>query len=159
MKSPIIQPYGPRPVRFLGLIENSGWRLKTYSISVRGEQVDEGVVAHVCARLPEWVTNSTLYDLPTYGVGILILHEGREGCFAIVGWWIDENMFQEFVYLATDAERRDFRLFSDRGVFTCVWELSVLWFERNAWVEYVLKAPGDPQALDRYLAQHFNADV
>ena len=87
-----------------------------------------------------------------------MLHEGREGCFAIISWWIDENMLQQFVYLATNPEYRRFELFSHNGIFTCVWEMAVLWFERNAWVQHVMKAHNDPNAFQNYLAQHFGSD-
>jgi hypothetical protein len=159
MMRAIEQPYAPRPVRYLGLSKCGHWRIKTYSISAKNERVDPDTVAHIGTLLPAWLANATLYDLPTYRIATLIVHEGREGCFGIISWWIDNNMLQAFVYLATDSEHRDFRLFSDRGVFTCIWEMSVLWFERNAWVEHVLKTPYDPSAFDRYLAAHFNADV
>lgn len=159
MSSGITRMYAPRPIRFLGLFNVGEWRIKAYSISVKSERVDPGTAEHVLALLPAWLANSNLYNLPTYRVATLVVHEGREGCFAIISWWIDENMLQTSVHLATDPEQRDFELFSDRGVFTCVWELSVLWFERNAWVEHVLKDPDDPQAMDRYLAQHLNADA
>lgn len=154
-----LQPYAPRPVRYLGLLHCDGWRIKTYSISVKSERVSEGAVALVESLLPTWLANNTAYPLDTYRIASLILHDGREGCFAILSWWIDSNMLQAQVHLATDAARRDFRLFSDRGIFTCIWEMAVLWFERNAWVEHVLAHPEDPQGIDRYLAQHLNADV
>lgn len=154
-----LQPYQPRPVRYAGLITVGGWRIKAYSISVRSERVDEQVFAHVRKLLPKWLEQYAAYPLDTYGVGTLILHEGREGCFAIISWWIDSNMLQTFVYLATDTDRRAFRLFSDRGIFTCVWELAVHWHERNAWVKHVLGSSGDPTAFDRYLNDHFNADI
>ncbi len=153
------QAYAPRPVRYLGLERCGDWRIKTYSISTKNEFADAGTVAHIRTLLPAWLANSTLYKLPTYDVATLIVHEGREGCFGIVSWWIDENMLQAFVYLATDEAHRDFQLFSDRGIFTCVWEMAVHWHERNAWVEHVLKRPSDPQAIDNYLSVHFRADV
>lgn len=154
-----LQPYAPRPVRYLGLEEVAGWRIKTYSISVKAERVEEHVVAHVRTCLPNWLEKHSAYLLDTYGIATLILHEGREGCFAILSWWIDSNMLQTSVYLAMDPARRDFRLFSDRGVFTCVWELAIHWFERNAWVNDVLARLDDPNGPEHYLARHFNADV
>ena len=40
----------------------------------------------------------------------------------------------------------------------CVWEMSVLDFERRAWIEDVLANPNGPD-IDRYLTRRFNADV
>ena len=154
-----LQPYAPRPVRYLGLEHCDGWRIKTYSISVKSERVDEGVVALVRSLLPAWLAQHTAYPLDSYRIASLILHEGREGCFAILSWWIDSNMLQTQVYLATDPGRRHFHLFSDRGIFTCVWEMAVHWHERNAWVRHVLSGPQDASSLDRYLSDHFNSDT
>jgi len=159
MNGHTLQPYAPRPVRYLGLHHCDGWRIKTYSISAKNERVGQDAVAQVWTLLPVWLAQHTTYPLDSYRIASLILHVGREGCFAILSWWIDSNMLQTQVHLATDPERRDFRLFSDRGIFTCVWEMAVLWFERNAWVQHVLTHPADPHGIDRYLAQHLNADV
>lgn len=159
MSRPVVQPYHPRPIRFLGVEVVGEWRIKAYSISVRAERIDEGTLAHVRTLLPGWLAQHTLYPLATYRVATLIVHEARDGCFAIVSWWIDSNMLQTFVHHAADPAQRDFRPFSDRGIFTCVWEMGVLWFERNAWVEHVLSKPGDVRGIEQYLAQHLNTDL
>jgi hypothetical protein len=79
-----IQPFAPRPVRYLGLHHCDGWRIKTYSISAQRERVGEDVVAEVRSLLPGWLVEHTAYPLDTYRIASLILHEGREGCFAIL---------------------------------------------------------------------------
>jgi hypothetical protein len=159
MNTQTLQAYRSRPVRFLGVKAHVGWRMKTYSISAKAERVDADVVDHVRTLVPGWLEHHKAYPLQNHGIAYLILHEAREGCFAILSWWIDSNMLQTFVHLATDEHRRDFHAFSDRGIFTCVWELAVHWFERNAWVEHVLSHPEDPFAIKGYLTVHLNADI
>lgn len=150
--------YQPRPVRFLELVECEGWTVKTYSISARRERVGEETLRRVRRQLPQWLKAAKAQALPKYRLATLIVHEGREGVFAIVNWWVDENMLQHFVYRATDEHPDDFVLYSDTGIVTCVWELAVLWHERNAWVEHVLKKPDRPDVA-AYLNAHLNADV
>ncbi len=151
--------YKKRPVRFLEIIQVNGWQIKVYSISVRQPVVDASWIELVRQQLPEWLNKTGNHTLPTYKIATLILHEGREGCFAIISWWVDENMLQLFVYLADYNTTTSFKLFSDNGIVTCVWEMAVLWFERNAWVNCVLKNPGDPDSIKKYLACQMNEDV
>jgi hypothetical protein len=146
--------YQKRPVRFLERYQAGDWTVKMYSISVLAERVSAGNVTVAKTMLPEWLEKAGIYPLATYRVATLILHEGKEGCFAIISWWIDENMLQLFVYLAPKENPATFTLYSDRGIVTCVWELAVLWFERNAWVSKMLEQPDNPAALREYLALH-----
>lgn len=155
----IAHVYQPRPVRFLEIVTCGDWKIKLYSISVKAERVSDDTIILAKQHLQEWLKYTGLYELDTYKVATLILHEGKEGCFAIINWWIDENMLQQFVYLAADTAPGEFKLYSDKGIFTCVWEMAVLWFERNAWVEKVLKQNSDPDAINNYLQEQLNADV
>ncbi|MFT3908292.1 MAG: hypothetical protein QM737_02615 [Ferruginibacter sp.] len=152
-------PYKTRPVRFIDILKHDGWQIKLYSISIKNDIVDLQTIEYAKLQLTTWLRNSSLYPLPNYKVATLILHEGKEGCFAIINWWIDENMLQQFVYLATNDQPTQFNLYSDKGIITCVWEMAVLWFERNAWVETVLMHPGNPDAINNYLGKHLNAIV
>ncbi|HEV2130530.1 MAG TPA: hypothetical protein VGR27_05485 [Longimicrobiaceae bacterium] len=93
-----------------------------------------------------------------YGVAVLIAHEGREGCFVLLSWWAGENMLQHHVYFAPAEPPFEFEYLSPTGVVACVWELAVLAFERDAWVDAVLANPSGPD-LDAYLARHLSADV
>ncbi len=159
MMPEILNTYKKRPVRFLELYSCEGWTIKIYSISIKSEVIDHNLLTLAKIELPLWLKKSALYNLDTYKIATLILHEGKEGCFAILNWWIDENMLQQYVYLKSNSANDEFRYFSHNGIYTCVWEMAVLWFERNAWVEHVLKNPQHPDALKNYLAAQLNEDV
>jgi hypothetical protein len=116
------------------------------------------LLEHAKKHLPVWLAESRNYALTTYNIATLILHEGKEGYFAIINWWIDDNMLQNHVYLSTFAKPDEFTLFSGGGMMTCVWELAVIWFEREAWVEHILKQAGKPDVAG-YLGKFFNEDV
>ncbi len=151
-------PYKERPVRFVEIIKHNNWTIKLYTISNRKTFSAVGRIADAKSNLSRWLENAGNYPLENYKLATLILHECREGCFAIISWWVDENMLQIHVYLSTPENPSEFKLFSDRGISTCVWEMAVLWFERNAWVEHVLKNPANPD-FDSYLNRHLNSDV
>lgn len=148
--------YIPRPIRFVELYTIGDWKIKMYSISIHGEIVSPKNIQLAKYNLESWLDKSTIYELEKYNVATLILHEGKEGCFVIINWWIDENMLQHFVYLLD--HNGDFRLFSDHGIITCVWELAVLWHERNSWVTHVLMKNEVPD-LEAYLHDQLNIDL
>jgi hypothetical protein len=150
--------YKTRPIRFLEVYTFQDWKIKMYSISVRHRLVDAQNIEHAKQLLHVWLQASKIYSLKTYKIATLILHEGKEGCFAIINWWIDENMLQQFVYLATNEQPTEFKLYSNNGIFTCVWEMEVLWFEKNAWVKNILMKADNPD-VEAYLNEHLNADV
>ena len=150
--------YQQRPIRFLECFHVDEWKVKIYSISVRQSLVSELFISLAKKNLKNWLMLSKNTPLDNYHMAKLILHEGKEGCFAIVNWWIDENMLQQFVYLATHEHQDSFVLYSNSGIITCVWELAVIWFERNAWVEHVLSYPEQPN-WQRYLTETLNADI
>jgi hypothetical protein len=154
----IFSRYKTRPIRFLEIYAFQDWKIKMYSISIKHRLVDAQNIENAKQLLPVWLQDSKIYPLETYKIATLILHEGKEGCFAIVNWWIDENMLQQFVYLAKNEQPTEFKLYSNNGIFTCVWEMEVLWFEKNAWVKNILMKADNPD-VDAYLNEHLNVDV
>lgn len=155
----MLNAYQTRPIRFLGLEKCGEWNIKVYSISSKKEYANARFIALAKTNLPLWLANVSSTQLPNYQVATLIVHEGKDACFAVISWWVDENMLQLFAYLASAPNPTEFQLISDKGMVSCVWEMAVLWFERNAWVEEVLKEPNNPQARDNYLNKYFNEEV
>lgn len=153
----IVQGYKSRSIRFIELYQHSDWIIKTYSICKDKEIVEKSLLELAKFNLKKWLKNATNYPLATYKIATLILHECKEGCFAIINWWIDENMLQTHVYLLKKDKPKLFKKYSHKGIFTCVWELEVLWFERNNWIKYVLQNVSNPDYTS-YLEQQLNKD-
>ena len=148
--------YKPRPIRFLEVFQHEDWAIKIYSISSKKEQVNVQDLALAKNNLEAWLQESKAYNLETYNIATLILHEFDGGCFAIVNWWTDENMLQNFVYLKAN-NTAEFAPFSDKGISTCVWEMAIWWHERNAWVKHVLMKNEKPD-FKAYLMEHLNGE-
>jgi hypothetical protein len=151
------KPYQKRPIRFLKIVTVGKWKVKTYSISSKNEMVAGKYIQNALNNIENWLKLSETNSLETYNIATLMLHECKEGCFAIVNWWIDENMLQHYVYL-TKNETEPFELFSTNGIVTCVWESAVIWFERNAWLKHVLMKNENPD-FESYLLEHLNEDL
>lgn len=150
--------YQQRPVRFLEVYQIGEWQVKIYTMSIKDTFVSTYTIQLAKKNLQEWLSAKNNYALETYNIATLILHQGKEGCFAVINWWIDENMLQQFVYLARNENPTEFSIYSDKGIITCVWEMAVLWFERNLWIKYILKNNKKPD-FKSYLNKHLNADV
>lgn len=150
--------YQQRPVRFIEVYQQDEWRVKIYTISVGSMYVKSDTIKVAKNNLHTWLQQSKNYPLETYNIATLILHQCKEGCFAVVNWWIDENMLQNHVYLASPDKPDEFIAYSDKGISTCVWEMAIWWYERNLWVKYVLKKPKKPD-ITTYLNKSLNALV
>ena len=151
------EAYRPRPVRFLEEWPHAGWRLKVYGIAYRGEFPRAALVGaakrEARGRLPRPAAGEG-----RYGVSFLGVHDGRAANFVFVDWWADENELHHHVYTSASEELESLTYATPTGLSACVWDLRVQAFEREAWVEEVLKNPRGPD-LEAYLARRLNEDV
>jgi hypothetical protein len=151
------EPYKTRPIRFTELWRHDGWRIKVYSAayhrpSARPELI-EAIKTSATRTLPKLEG-----DDAGYGVGFLCAHDGRGGCFAFVDWWAGENELHHHIFKSPEECPGDLRPVGADGLTACVWDLALMSFERDAWVETVLANPRGPD-LDAYLERHLDADL
>jgi hypothetical protein len=151
------EAYRKRPIRFLELWEQSGWRLKVYGIAYQGE--------YPRARLIEKAKELASERLPLlagtegcYGVGFLGVHDGRGADVVFINWWAEENELHHHVYMASHNQPDQFEYVTPTGLIACVWDLRVLCFEREAWLRSVLANPNGAD-LDRYVRHRLNEDT
>ncbi len=89
-----------------------------------------------------------------YGVGFVGIHDGRGGNFVFVDWWEQENELHHQVFFSPSEQPASIRPASAGDPIACAWDLAVIGYERNAWVQHVL-ANADGPDLDAYLADQF----
>lgn len=147
----VTTPYPSRPTRLLQLWEIAGWQVKVYGIRLGGDRPSVALVeeAKRCAMecLPQPSVNDT-----RYGAAILGVHQGRGYSQVFVDWWEDENELRHRTF-ATDSETSHILTETTHtGRAFCIWDLRVLAFERDAWVECVLRNPSGPD-LKAYLGR------
>src|SRR5262245_9437663 len=125
------EPYSPRPIRFLDVLEHDGWRLKVYAITygpaaLQRELYDEAL-RDAMSNLPRPAVSQ---NRP--GVGFVICHQGRGWHYLVVSWWDNENELLQRVYVRpTDAPQGTRFHAASGGESACVWDLQVIWFERE----------------------------
>ena len=143
-----MQPYALRPIRFEGIqVHDGGWRLKRYRIWYGDAAFDAGrFEAGAALALAELPTPAVTATRP--GVGFIVAHQGCEAAYVVLGWWDRENELPLRVFVRADGAWRP----AHGPESVCVWDLQVVGFERDTYVETVL---GDGDA-DAYLARVLN---
>jgi len=141
------QPYVARIIRPLGIHEAAGFRFKRYAVDGGFAPFDAGRFAGGIA-LAEAALPSPAVDDGRPGVGFLILHQGR-GDYLVLAWWDRENELPLRVFVRREDGMGWRPASTTESV--CVWDLEILWREREAYVHTVL-AGG---SVDEYLARTF----
>ncbi|CAN5723048.1 hypothetical protein BH23GEM9_BH23GEM9_12900 [soil metagenome] len=151
----IRERYRPRQIRLIELWGVADWRLKLYGIAYGRDRPAAALLEAARIRaagvLPRPAVTAT-----RYGVGFMGVHQGRDADVAFVNWWSHENELHHHVWVAHGGTGNFMRA-GDSRFIACVWDLAVLAFERQAWIDSILAAPRPD--LDRYLALQLEALV
>lgn len=144
-----MQPFEPRRISFHGLRRPQGWQLKLYGVVYGPEPLDWQSFAPGLA-MAETALPSPAVAEGRPGLGFLIAHQGRTGNYVVLGWWDRENELPIRIFVSPDGRAESWRSNRENESF-CVWDLEIMWAEREAYVTTVLS----PTASDRdaYLAR------
>lgn len=155
----LLEPYNARPVRPLGLHEHEGWRLKLYGIAY-GRELPAPELVDAAKRLAEERLPHPVGDgaEERYGVGFLGVHEGRGSDFVFLDWWQNENELHHHTWVAQKGRPIEFDYVTPSGLSACVWDLSVICFERQTWLDTVLANPQGPD-IEAYLGRRLDGMV
>ncbi len=93
-----------------------------------------------------------------YGLGFLGVHQGRGANFVFIDWWADENELHHHVYVSSPSAPERLEYGMPTGPIACVWDMVVMSFERQAWLETILNNPAGPDP-EAYLARRLDAMV
>lgn len=150
--------YKPRKVEFEQLLKVGDWRVKVYTITNRGAFKSRKVLENALANLPKWLARSKKFGFPTYGAAFLIVHEGRDGVWSLINWWIGGEMLRSLTFYTTDDDPNEFKITPKEGGMACVWEMAVISYERAMWVEYILRRADNPD-FEGYLQNYICGEV
>jgi hypothetical protein len=143
-----MQPFAPRPITFLGVLQHGGWRLKHYGIVSGDATLDQAVFAAghplVLGALPQPAVTPE-----RDGLGFLISHQARSLSYAVLCWWDRENELPIRVFV----RQRDGSPWrpAQGSESVCVWDLQVICFERDVYVGTVMASGGG--GAEAYLAK------
>jgi hypothetical protein len=148
--------YQQRKIAFLELHSIDDWTFKIYSICKEESAFDSSIFENVKGQISNWIELNFNVELPTQKIGFVIIHQAREGVFVILNWWVDQVMLQSHVYFSDFQEPYLFKPYKYSNVIACIWELEIMNYEKNAWVESVLKQVGE-NSISCYLNQKMTA--
>ena len=117
--------------------------IKIYTISATGEPVDASpYLARL--RLMKTARPVSWRDTPAFA----ICHDGASARYLTLGWWGNDN--EMFVAVAVTQPEG---WIEDLGRYSfCLWDMEVMWHERNAFVRHLYGLTPD---LDAYRADRF----
>lgn len=73
-------------------------------------------------------------------------------------WWADESELHQSVFTAPEDRPEALVPLSPTGPAACVYDLAVIGFEREAWLDVVLNNPAGSD-LERYLQMQLNGEA
>lgn len=151
------EAYARRPVRPMGVRSFGDWRVKLYGIAYGRDEPSPELVQAAFGAAESTLPMPARSD-DRYGLGFLGIHDGRDSNFVFVSWWENENELQHRVFYSALDRPGELRAATPQEPIACVWDLSVIAHEREAWTRHVLSRPGgaDP---DAYLADAISADI
>jgi prepilin-type processing-associated H-X9-DG protein len=152
-----VTPYRERPIRFLELWNEGPWRFKVYGIAY-DRPLPRAELLAAAKKIARERLAQIQRSSPHYSVGFLGVHDGRTANFVFVDWWADENELHHHVYISPADQPEQLVYATPTGLVACVWDLRVMAFERQAWLDTVLKSPRGPD-LEAYLSQWLNEDA
>jgi hypothetical protein len=94
-------------------------------------------------------------------LGFVILHRAGDYLLLMVNTWRNTNEIWESIYAKKAAESKTYTQmkfeYSHKATY-CVWELGVVWHERNAWVRFI-ESKRDEKAKITYLKDVFDGEI
>ncbi|EOV9617691.1 hypothetical protein ACN5LY_002270 [Cronobacter dublinensis] len=149
--------YQPRSAVFHGVLEFDDRRLKIYRIA---SQEQAGVPLPDRDRQRALLREALREDRwPTdHQIGFAIFHFANDGAYLLVSSWCDANMLRHRVFMISPQGRLE-PLDASR-IIACVWELAIVWHERNLWIQEAMAQTAYSAAgVQRYLTQGYEGWV
>ena len=131
--------------------------IEAYGIAYRGGEPRPELV-DAAARAASSALPNPAVDVDRYGLGFLGIHDGRDSNFVFVCWWQKENELQHRVFFSTPELPGRLRPATQEAPIACVWDLSVIAHEREAWIRHMLAEPGAFNA-EAYLADALSGEI
>ena len=149
--------YQPRRVESLGVQTIAGFQLKAYAVFRQENVFDISRFERGLKRAAEELPSPPATHARP-GAGFVIFHQGTTGDYVVLCWWDNENELPTRVFVRNGAGggagEIQWRLACPHESF-CVWDLAIMWFEREAYIASVLA--GADNGLEKYLS-HVKVD-
>ena len=143
------ETYVSRPWLFTGVEQVSGWRLKQYRCWYGGRHEPDWGVFSTALPLLAAALPQPAQTHERAGLGFVIAHAGRGVDYLVLNWWDNENEWRHRVWVRALRPQAAWQV-PTHGESPCVWDLALIHFEREAYVDWLLGRKGVSPA--NYLA-------
>ncbi|HET9368732.1 MAG TPA: hypothetical protein VFO19_00730 [Vicinamibacterales bacterium] len=147
------RPFHFRAVTSDAGMELAGQRLKVYRVTQMAVPFDASRFTELPRLLRSALRRNTSPEAGRPGVGFVITHQAATCDYIVLVWWDRENELPMRVWGRDDGRWRDAR----GGESVCVWDLEVIWHERNAGVETALSGMRIGTAVEDYMTRQFRS--
>ncbi len=127
------RPYKSRKIDFLETQSVGDWKVKTYTITSRGQFESTPQLEMAKKELPDMLSIAEQH----HGYAFLIVHEATDGLWILLNWWTGKEMLRTLTYHIGPGSSNMVAL-PPAGSMACVWEMKVICFERELWLEKIL---------------------
>lgn len=146
-----------RPIRFIELWTTNQWKIKIYYITEFGMELDESFIT-IAKNIAE---NEIAKITPSHNhhhSAFLTIHISGPFVFnqIIFDWWAEENELRHLVFKAEPNDPKNFVNITSTGKAFCIWELKIIGFERDSWMENILL--NENPSLEKYYSDVLNID-
>ena len=150
--------YAPRRVVECGTVEGR-WTAKLYAIL--SERWDEGALPSPEAMAAAVREAMEELDAPLdHPLGFAIFHLANDGIYLLLTRFNNANNLRHRVFSAAlGGEPLRLEPLGDAHIIACVWEMRLMKFEADAWIDCVLKPGLTPETAARYLGARYQGWV
>ncbi len=126
-------------------------QIKFNMISATGAEINETIFKRAKARI--LTARVEIERTPHQGAGFAVLHEGDEGRWLLLHWWVAGGIATRRLWRSDLVPNGQF-VEADPLLMACVWELELIDFERRAWMRTAMA--GKP--VSEYTADRFSGE-
>ena len=138
------ESYEPRQIGFERVVDVDVWKVKVYTITNKETFGAIDILEKAIGWLPNWMGRAKTLKLPTYEMATMVVHEGRDGVWTLLNWWIGGEMMQKLTFYTDFDEPDKFEILPSDGSMACVWDMHVLTHESNSWRRHILERADAP---------------
>lgn len=149
-----LEPYQPRTIQFVDLYDSQGWKLKVYSILHPDKTLNAQLIEAAKRTALDFLPDAT--EPGHYGVGFVSVHQGKSYDFVTVGYWTYSTELRHQSYMRASSATATLAPISTE-LSSDVWDLRLLAFERDAWVNKMLEA--ESAKVEAYLGERLSETV
>ena len=133
--------------------------MKWYNLHPANTEITEAQVHETKAFIKsETETGSLKFESE---LGFVILHRAGDYLLLLITTWRNTNEMWESIYFKKVNDSVNYvpiKFQNDHKGTYCVWELGIVWHERNAWVRFI-ESKRDEKAKLEYLNDLFSGTI